>query len=52
MYRINADKYLHRGKEVGLVLNHLLEAVIDERIDNEKSELLASAKNYANDIKL
>ena len=41
-----------RGKEVGLVLNHLLEAVIDERIDNEKSELLASAKNYANDIKL
>lgn len=39
-----------RGKEVGLVLNHLLEAVIDERIDNEKSELLASAKNYTNDI--
>jgi len=29
-----------KGKEVGLILDYLLDSVIEERIDNEKTKLL------------
>ena len=38
-----------QGKEIGKILKILLEGVIDGRLKNEKSELLAYAKKIAND---
>ena len=36
----------YSGKNVGLILNYLLEAVIEEKIDNEADKLLYAAKQY------
>ena len=38
-----------QGKEIGKILKILLAGVIDGRLKNEKSELLAYAKKIAND---
>jgi tRNA nucleotidyltransferase (CCA-adding enzyme) len=35
---------LRPGKQVGFVLNKLLDMVIDEQIENEKSELLKASR--------
>ena len=36
----------YSGKNVGLILNYLLEAVIEEKIDNDPDKLLYAAKQY------
>ncbi len=35
-----------KGKEIGTVLNRLLELVLDEKIENNKTDLINTAKNY------
>lgn len=38
--------HLKPGKQIGIILNNLLEAVINEEIENEKEILLEKAKNF------
>ncbi|PRR81573.1 CCA tRNA nucleotidyltransferase [Clostridium vincentii] len=48
---INGKDLIHlgipAGKEVGIILNRLLEDVIDEKLPNEKSDLVIAIKNLS-----
>lgn len=41
---------IHPGKEIGRILNQLLEDVIDEKLTNEKNSLLTAVQKYTNYI--
>lgn len=38
----------YKGREIGMILDRLLELVIDEKINNKKDDLLGAAKKFKN----